>query len=259
VEKANRVLVDMLTMYANENPESWCEHLPYVVFAYNTSLNASTKETPFFVVFGRDPLEPSDLKPPNRYRLGDDVWDDFNWNWHRAIEAAKENLKKAQDYQKRHYDTKARPVSFEVGDLVLLREGRTLTGKFYFRYDGPFSITKKISNKNYAIKQVGTTHEFVVSTDRLKRFGKRHVENKSEEDNALNTERTVAITDRPTEEGNPPQEARQEVVRNRPPRRGRPRKAVQPPATLTREGIRTSERTVRLPAKLRDPSVLIKY
>ena len=46
-------------------------------------------------------------------------------------------MKKAQDYQKRHYDIKARTISFNLGDLVLLREGKTLTGKFYFRYDGP--------------------------------------------------------------------------------------------------------------------------
>jgi RNase H-like domain found in reverse transcriptase/Integrase zinc binding domain/Integrase core domain len=181
VEKANRVLVDMLTMYANENPESWDEHLPYAVFAYNTSLNATTKEVPFFVVFGRDPIEPSDLKPPNRYRLGDDVWDDFNWNWHRAIEVSKENLKKQQEYQKTRYDATARPISFEVGDSVLLKAGRSQVGKFYFRYDGPYFVTKKISMKNYVIKHVGTSHEFVVNADRLKKFGTKKQLDQSKE------------------------------------------------------------------------------
>jgi hypothetical protein len=77
------------------------------------------KEGPFFVVFGRDQIEPSDIKPPNRYRLGDDVWDDFNWNWHRANEVSKKNLKKKQQNQKRRYDATAKPISFEVGDSVL--------------------------------------------------------------------------------------------------------------------------------------------
>ena len=70
VEKVTCVLVDMLTMYVNENPEGWCEHPPYAVFEYNTFLKASTKEIPFYVIFGRNPMEPYDLKPPNRYRLG---------------------------------------------------------------------------------------------------------------------------------------------------------------------------------------------
>ena len=275
----------MLTMYANDNPESWCEHLPYAVFAYNTSLNASTKEVPFYVLFGRDPMEPSDLKPPNRYRLGDDVWDDFNWNWHRAIEASKENLEKAQEYQKRHYDTKARLISFNTGDLVLLREGRTLTGKFYFRYDGPYEIAKKISDKNYAIKQVGTTHEFVVSTDRLKKFRKqpehKQVDNEhalSEEiaenqaseitenndqidkEDALNKEKSGNQTAMMTgNEENLIKDAEQKGVLDQPPKRGRPRKQLNPPPIPPKIGTRTSERPVRLPAKLRDPSVLIKY
>ena len=256
VEKVNRVLVDMLTMYANDNPEGWCEHLPYAVFAYNTSLNASTKEIPFYVIFGRDPMEPSDLKPPNRYRLGDDVWDDFNWNWHRAIEASKENLKKAQDYQKRHYDTKARPISFNIGDLVLLREGKTLTGKFYFRYDGPYEIAKKISNKNYAIKQVGTTHEFVVSTDRLKKFGKRQENEQIDKNDKSNDTQMETVRGR---DENSPRDAGQEGAQHQPPKRGRPRKQLNPPPTPLKKGIRTSDRPVRLPAKLRDPSVLIKY
>ena len=42
------------------------------------------------------------------------------------------------------------------------------------------------------------------------------------------------------------------------PKRGRPRKKQNPPPP-PKESKRVSERTVRLPAKLRDPSVLTKY
>ena len=247
VEKVNRVLVDMLTMYANEQPESWDEHLPYAVFAYNTSLNATTKEVPFFVVFGRDPIEPSDLKPPNRYRLGDDVWDNFNWNWHRAIEVSKENLKKEQDYQKRRYDATARPISFEVGDSVLLKERRNQTGKFYFRFDGPYLVTRKISIKNYVIKHVGTS-QFVVSADRLKKFGRKKEAEQPKESGKEKKKKN-------SEQG---QEVARVSEQSQPETGARPRTKQTPPPPSNEEG-RKSKRTVRLPAKLRDPSVLTKY
>ena len=172
VEKANRVLVNMITMYAHDNPKSWWAPLPYVLFAYNTSLNASTKEVPFFVIFGRDPIEPSDLKPPTRYRLGDDVWDDFNWNWHRAIEASKEQLKKAQSYQKRYYDATTKLALFEVGDLVLYKnknDGKLrddLRQLEYFVEQINITCPGLVSDRTFAIK--GIPDAFIaVKTKRL--------------------------------------------------------------------------------------------
>ena len=48
VEKANRLFGVSLTMYANDNPREWCTHLPYVTYAYNTSVQASINEAPFW-------------------------------------------------------------------------------------------------------------------------------------------------------------------------------------------------------------------
>ena len=59
----------MITAYAKEHPEEWADYLAYAVWEYNTSEHASTRETPFFLVFSRDPQEPGDLKPPVRYHM----------------------------------------------------------------------------------------------------------------------------------------------------------------------------------------------
>ena len=51
----------MLASYVHQKPTSWPNFLKYVVFAYNTSVQASTKETPFYLLYGHDPMEPHDL------------------------------------------------------------------------------------------------------------------------------------------------------------------------------------------------------
>ena len=41
--------------------DNWDEFLPFVQFAYNTSVNATTKCTPFEIMYGRKPRLPLDL------------------------------------------------------------------------------------------------------------------------------------------------------------------------------------------------------
>ncbi|XP_059351391.1 uncharacterized protein LOC132087992 [Daphnia carinata] len=61
VERMNHVLADMLSMYVSSDHRDWDEVLPYVCFAYNTSRQESTGFSPFFLMYGREPLLPSDL------------------------------------------------------------------------------------------------------------------------------------------------------------------------------------------------------
>lgn len=61
VERFNRTLLDMLTMYCAANQEKWDEYLPLVLFAYSTSEHASTLETPFMLTYGREAYFPSDI------------------------------------------------------------------------------------------------------------------------------------------------------------------------------------------------------
>ncbi len=69
VENFNKTLADMLTAHVQREPQNWDIHLDYCISCYNQTVHISTKETPFFLIKGRDPLEPTDLRPPMRYRL----------------------------------------------------------------------------------------------------------------------------------------------------------------------------------------------
>jgi len=60
-ERLNRTLIAMMKMYVAENQKDWDEILPYITFAYNTAVHATTKFTPFFLVHGREAQLPIDI------------------------------------------------------------------------------------------------------------------------------------------------------------------------------------------------------
>lgn len=60
VERFNRTLTDMLSKTAQANGKDWDRRLPYVLFAYRSSPQSSTGESPFHLLYGRDPQLPTD-------------------------------------------------------------------------------------------------------------------------------------------------------------------------------------------------------
>eukprot|EP00731_Ephydatia_muelleri_P009833 Em0005g419a len=61
VERFNRTLLSMLTTCGRSHPFEWEDHIRKVCFAYNTSVQATTGYSPFFLMFGRQARLPIDL------------------------------------------------------------------------------------------------------------------------------------------------------------------------------------------------------
>ena len=59
VKRFNRTLTEMLSKTMEKNGKNWDEKIPYVLFAYRTSVQESTQESPFYLLYGRDPNLPS--------------------------------------------------------------------------------------------------------------------------------------------------------------------------------------------------------
>ena len=104
VEKGNKTLGDMLACCLKERQQDWAECLPFITYAYNTSVQTSTQEVPFFLHNGRDAREPDDVQPPMRNRVISDFQGMFADSWHYARKLALENLQHEQVRQKLYYD-----------------------------------------------------------------------------------------------------------------------------------------------------------
>jgi len=184
VERFNRTMGDMLSTALTNDVHIWDEYLPYVIFLYNTSVHASTNETPHYLLFGQDPIEPDDISSRNaRKRCIDGDCDDYFKLWRDSIEIAKRNFKKAQKSQKKWYDKGTKDIIFQIGDTVLLRDMR-LRSKFKPRWEGPYIVTRKISSLNYAVSKITdstntSSTELIVHVNRMKLLPVRDTEHTS--------------------------------------------------------------------------------
>ncbi|KAE8899714.1 hypothetical protein PF003_g16089 [Phytophthora fragariae] len=61
VERFNGTLIGMLRMFVSETQSDWDLYLPRVLFAYRTSYHEALGDSPFFSLYGRDPVLPLDL------------------------------------------------------------------------------------------------------------------------------------------------------------------------------------------------------
>lgn len=54
-EVVNRIITMYLRCLSGDRPKNWLQWLPWAEFCYNSSYQTSLRETPFKVVYGRDP------------------------------------------------------------------------------------------------------------------------------------------------------------------------------------------------------------
>ncbi|MCP3667756.1 MAG: DDE-type integrase/transposase/recombinase [Gammaproteobacteria bacterium] len=125
-EWANQTLEGMLSKCSSVRGDDWDQVLPFVVHAYNSSVHASTKHSPYEVLFGRQPQLPSSsvfAVASNYFTLEND--DDFKtmlpFYLQIAWEAVREESEKAKERQKVQYDKSAKVPPFEVGDNVFVQ------------------------------------------------------------------------------------------------------------------------------------------
>ena len=124
VERFNRTLIDMLAKTVEKNGRDWDRHLPHVLFAYRAGPQESTKESPFFLLYGREPQLPTEAalnQPKTRYQIDlNDYKLELTDNLTQAWEFAQTQIKKAQKHQKVYYDRHAKEPRVCVGDRVFI-------------------------------------------------------------------------------------------------------------------------------------------
>ena len=62
VERFNSTLCQSLSTYVSKNQKDWDEFIPLILFAHRTSVLDETGDSPFYVLYGREPRLPIDLK-----------------------------------------------------------------------------------------------------------------------------------------------------------------------------------------------------
>jgi hypothetical protein len=188
VEKLNGTLETMLSMYVAEDQKDWDEYLPYILFAYRSTPHESTKETPFFLTYGRDPRLPINVSLGSTQptpRNGTTYRAQLMQKFESAFELVRKNLAKAHERQKTNYDKGRREIEFPVGSRVWLytpTKKKGLSPKLTRPWKGPFRVTQRVGKLLYKLRdEDGRTLKQLVHVQRLKTFTDRDVDDLNEE------------------------------------------------------------------------------
>ena len=126
----------------------WDELVPLAVSAYNFFPCQSTKESPFLLMFGRDPMTPIAqlLEPKLRYygEKGNFLQMD---SLRRLYAVVAENIKKVRDQQPQKIES---PLKLKVNDLVMVKDPDAAV--FQPRYQPNYRVTAIFGNNRIEVQ-----------------------------------------------------------------------------------------------------------
>eukprot|EP00731_Ephydatia_muelleri_P031382 Em0022g896a len=177
VERFNRTLLSMLTTCGRSHPFEWEDHIRKVCFAYNTSVQATTGYSPFFLMFDRQARLPIDLMYGTE--CGNSVTKTvpeyvtkLSEAFVEAYAAVRDTMGAKLQRQKEFYNKKVHGDPHKPGDFVLLFNPAVPKGgsrKFHSPWTGPFKIVERVSEATYHIQNTVDGKTSIVHFDRLKR------------------------------------------------------------------------------------------
>jgi hypothetical protein len=132
IEFMNRSLGDLLRSLVTEHHNQWDQILPQVEFAYNDSLNRSTGQSPFQIVYGMQTRGFFELKYVEQTEFRSASAEGFAEEMKELHSRIKERLQNSSQEYKRRADQHRRELQFEFGDLILahLRKERFPRGTY---------------------------------------------------------------------------------------------------------------------------------
>lgn len=179
-ERTVRTLKSYLIHYLNTDRRNWSALLPYATFTMNTSHSISRGTSPFFLLYGRNPLLPTDINLNRKQFMHDadcevtglPIWMQRSMS---AREIAKAVIREAREPVLMRFGEQAKPISYDKGQLILLQVPKPLQKGKTYKFEGPYRIISKISDVNYEIQALesnsrGDLWSDIVHIKRIKPF-----------------------------------------------------------------------------------------
>ena len=140
-ERFNRSLINLLTTLPPEEKRNWPKHLHEVTYFYNTTTHSTTGQSPYALMFGREPRLPVDeyLNLPAPTSAGEDIVRSHIERLNRLRMTARERVERLHASQRNQSTT--RHVILHPGDQVLVKQHPRGRHKLEDRYgDTPATV-----------------------------------------------------------------------------------------------------------------------
>jgi len=156
VERWNRTLLQILQCYVNAHLSDWDLYLGLADYAYNTSYNPTINASPYYVLFGREPILPF-ATAANEPELQSGSRTDLTTTLQTIWNEVRANIARAQRVMDIHYNRRHIDFTLDVGDLVMLHDTArnnksSRKNKLRFTWNGPYRVTEKKSDLLYEIE-----------------------------------------------------------------------------------------------------------
>jgi len=187
-ERFHRFLGDAIYTNAGSDQKDWDDHISTILFAYRTSVHPTTNETPYFLLFGTDPILPEEFI--SRASTNDDaveasdeaIENDESFGARKFVmmrnvfqEVRKSLTQKADDEMIDENAKQHKPTFLTAGRLVMVfHEESRIAGtstKFTSRYSGPYRVVSVSEDKKIVrLWHPQTGAEWVVNVDIVRSF-----------------------------------------------------------------------------------------
>ena len=186
-ESFMRVLGHSLATLVYSHKGQWDQYCDAVAFSYRITPHPATRETPFYILYGRDPLLPTDLSLEFLPNLQLNNVETTTSQRMEIIKAAQkfaiENLQRMGQIVELKYNQKHTPIQYEVGDLVLVKStpyeiqtaanAPDISRKLVPKWSTPCRIIQRLTNKlTYIIQYLDTAKRRTCHVGLLRPFYK---------------------------------------------------------------------------------------
>ena len=181
-ERYNKSIINyMKCALDNESTLDWETRLPMLQLSFNAHVHRATKETPFYMMFGRDPRLPYTNFRKNRW-YGESYASAQMKALHEAHTRAVENMREAEVIRKEYYDRKAKQREFHIGDRILVHFPQTPKGinRKFFKHWKMCRVLARVGPVNLRVRTMkeekGRKSEFLIHVDRCQHASQEEVE-----------------------------------------------------------------------------------
>ena len=178
VERMNRTIEAMISMFVSPGQRDWDEFLPYIMMAYRSAVHSTTGYSPNRMMLGREVELPIDLiigvpEDAGRSLNNVDYVEKMRLDMEEVHKIARKHIQWRSAVQKRNYDLRAQIKKYEECDLVWMHNPAKKIGispKLSRSWEGPYIVLNRLSDVTYRIKGGLRAKMKIVHFDRLKPY-----------------------------------------------------------------------------------------
>ena len=177
VERVNsKILTSLRTLLVDAvQPlqENWVDWIPQVAASINSTVNESTGKTPYYIMYGDEKRLPYEV-------VVEDPLPVYNYEDYAKVQRkvfqitfgeVRRSLERSRDLRTERQHKMAKPVSIEVGDVVMVKQPAR-KGKLDPSFAGPFLVVQKAHGNKFGLKDNKTGNVSEIHVDRLKKVSK---------------------------------------------------------------------------------------